>query len=184
MSDAKKSLEETDIETSDLFRIIKTNDETTVRKSKTYYAMYGEDGSVENLAWSSDRILNTCKEPPRDKIREELVSVSALEVGGLLVLKKILDINMDVDNCAVRALTQNVQVLPMKGVPGETVETVVSFLKGALMLIRNCATLPTDTIGLINNPFVPPTAMNLEYSCSWCIDHKRGSRPITPAEHL
>ena len=64
--------------------------------------MYGEDGSIEHLVWSSDRILNTCEEPLQDKIREELVSVSVLEVGGPLVLKKMLDIIMDVDDSTLR----------------------------------------------------------------------------------
>ena len=101
MSNMEKYFEEIDIETSNLLRSFKTNNETTVQKSNAYYAMYGEDRSMENLVWSSDRILNTCKEPLRDKIREGLVLVSALEVGGPRVLKKMLDIIMDVNDSAI-----------------------------------------------------------------------------------
>ena len=92
---------------------------------------------VENLSWSSDRILNTCKDLLRDKVREELVGVSTLESGGTLVLKKKLDIMMDVDDAALRLLTESLQNLRIKDVPGENVGTVVSYLKGALVLLQN-----------------------------------------------
>ena len=58
---------------------------------------------------------------------------------------------MDVDDSAIRALIQNLQVLRMKEAPEENVGTVVSFLKGVLVLIQNCATLLTGTIALMNN---------------------------------
>ena len=77
--------------------------------------------------------------------------MSALEVGGPLVLKKMLDIIMDVDGSAICALIQNLPVLRMKDVPGENVGTVVSSLKGAFMLIQNCTMLPIDIIRLMND---------------------------------
>ena len=70
-----------------------------------YYAQYGSDYSVENLAWSGDRLLNTCEEPLRNKILEGLVGVEMMEMGGPLVLKMMLDIIMDVDDSAPRVLT-------------------------------------------------------------------------------
>ena len=44
VENTEKALEGINIKTSDLFKIFKTNDEKTVRKSNAYYAMYGEDG--------------------------------------------------------------------------------------------------------------------------------------------
>ena len=61
---------------------------------------------MENLAWSADRILNTCEDSLRDKVREGLVGISDLEAGGPLVLKKTLAIVMDVDDSALRSLTE------------------------------------------------------------------------------
>ena len=60
---------------------------------------------VENLSWSADFILNRCETPLKDKIREGLVGVSPLEVGGPLVLKLMLDIVLDVDDSDLRSLT-------------------------------------------------------------------------------
>ena len=104
VEEAEKVLEEINIEMSDVFKGFKTHDKIAVRKSNTYYVMYREDRSVENLAWSSDRILNTCEERLRNTIREGLVSVSPLQVECMLVLKNMLDSIMDVDDSAIQVL--------------------------------------------------------------------------------
>ena len=84
---------------------------------------------VDNLSWTADRILNTCETPLKDKIRERLVGVSPLKVGGPLVLKLMLDIVLDVDDYALCSLTQSLQSLQLKDVPGENISIVVSYLK-------------------------------------------------------
>ena len=67
------------------------------------------------------------------------------------MLKKMLDIVMNVDDAALWSLTGGLQNLRMKDVPGENVGTVVSYLKGALLLLQNCAAIPTDAMGLLND---------------------------------
>ena len=57
----------------------------------------------------------------------------------------MLDIVMDVDASALRSLTEALQNLRMKDVPGE---------KGALLLLQNCSAIPTDTMGLLNDVMV------------------------------
>ena len=81
------------------------------------------------------------------------MGASALEAGGPLVLKLALDIVMDIDDSALQSLTQNLQSLRMKDVPGENVGVVVSYLKGALLLLGNCGKIPTDVMGLLNDTF-------------------------------
>ena len=39
----------------------------------------------------------------------------------------------------------------MKDVPGENVGTVVSYLKGALLLLQNYSAIPTNAMGLLND---------------------------------
>jgi len=115
--------------------------------------MYANEATVENLAWSADRVLSFCEDGLRDKVPEGLVGVLPLEAGGLLNLKLMLDIIMDVDDSALRVLTENFQRLWMKDVAGENVETVVSYLKGALMLLSNCKKIPTDVLGILKDIF-------------------------------
>ena len=58
---------------------------------------------------------------------------------------------MNVDDAALRSLTENLQNLRMKDMPGENVETVISYLKCDLLLLQNCAAIPTDTMGLLDD---------------------------------
>ena len=63
---------------------------------------------------------------------------------------------MDVDTATLRSLTQSLQTLRMKDIPGEDVSTAASYLKGALLLLQNCCTaLPTDMISLLNDIMCP-----------------------------
>ena len=81
---------------------------------------------MENLSWLGDRILNTCEEPPRDKIQEGLIDVCLLELGGPLDFKLMIDIVLDVEDSALRSMTQSLQTMRLKDVPGENVATAVS----------------------------------------------------------
>ena len=56
-------LEVVTLEPLDLLRIYKGISEEDIRVSNRYYSQYGSCYSVENLAWSNDRLLNTCEEP-------------------------------------------------------------------------------------------------------------------------
>ena len=67
------------------------------------------------------------------------------------MLKLMLDVVMDVEDSSLRSLVQSLQTLRMKDIEGENIATVVSYLKGALLLLKNCAELPTDTHGLLND---------------------------------
>jgi len=116
---------------------LKNLDDASIRMSNRYYADYGALFTVENLSWSADRILQTCDETLRDKVREGLVGVSTLEGGGPIGLKLMLDVVMDIDDSSLRSLTQGIQTLRLKDVPGEIFGTVVLYLKGAIMLLQN-----------------------------------------------
>ena len=58
---------------------------------------------------------------------------------------------LDVEDSALQSLTQSLQILILKDMPGENVATAVSHLKGSLMMLQNCDAIPTDTIFLLNN---------------------------------
>ena len=154
-------------------------DHTEIRLSNRYYDMYGSDATMENLTWSTDRILITCEDYFRDKVRKLLVGVLSLETGGPLVLKLALDVFMDVDDSALRSLAQNLQNLWMKDVPGENVGAIVSYLKGALLLLANCNCLSTDTVRLLNDTFYLAECdkfTNLKapkFESDWTADHSR-----------
>ena len=57
-------------------------DVTTIRQLNRHYDMHSVEGTVDNLVWSVDRVLSLCENNIHNKIREELIEVSPLEVGG------------------------------------------------------------------------------------------------------
>ena len=108
-----------------------------------------------------------------------------MEMGGPLVLKLMLDIIMDVDDSALRALTQSLQTLGLKDVPGENVCTSVRYLKGALLLLQNFSGLPTDTMGLLNDTMGSADCDKFSgFMNSVYFDHKRKTRVISHQEYL
>ena len=63
--------------------------------------------------------------------------------------------------------------------------TVVSYLKGAVMLLQNCTVLPTDLVGLLNDIML--SAENTDFTSfmkSVYFDDKRKTRVIGFTEHL
>lgn len=150
--DATQDLNDVNIYPIDLVKHFQLLDEATICISNSHYAKYGTVYTVENLAWTKEKLLDSCEEPLRDKLREGLVSVLATEKGGPLIFKHMLDLMMDLDTAALMSLTQSLQTLRMKDIPGEDVSTAARYLKGALLLLQNCCTvLPTDTLGLLND---------------------------------
>ena len=71
---------------------------------------------------------------------------------------------MDVEYSALRSLVQSLQTLCMKDIEGKNVGKVVSYLKGTLLLLKNCAELPTYTHGLLSNSITSATNDN---SCGY-----------------
>jgi len=71
---------------------------------------------------------------------------------------------MDADDSSLHSITQRLQTLRLKDVPDENVGTLVSYLKGALMLLQNCSDLPIDTVGLIMKSCVVQTVMTLVHT--------------------
>ena len=140
--------------TTDLLPSFKAVDTTTICLSKRYHSQYSVEYTVENLAWSADKIMVTCEEYLKDKIYKQLSSVSTLDQVGLLVLKLMLEFFVDVEDSALVLLVQSIQVLRMKDVPGENASTIVSYLKGAVLLLQNFTGLPTYLIGLLRDILV------------------------------
>ena len=58
---------------------------------------------------------------------------------------------MDVDYITLRSLTESLKSLRLADVPGKNVGTAVSYLKGALLLLKKCNAVPTNSMGLLNN---------------------------------
>ena len=94
--EAIKELDEMVIDTINFITSFKILYNATICMSNRYYAKYGALFTVDNVSWSADRILQICGETLRDKVREGMIVLSALERCVHIVQKLILDIVMDV----------------------------------------------------------------------------------------
>ena len=137
----------------DLLKAFQDLSKTEICQSNNHYAMFGTDATVENISWSQDSIINSCEESLIEKVRESMVGMSTLEMGGPIILIIMLDIIMEVDDSALRALTESLQNIRMKDIKGENVGTIASYLKGALLLLQNYGKLTTDTISVLRGIF-------------------------------
>ena len=72
-------LEAVSLEPTDLLTNYKGIGEDEVCMLNQYYSTYGSDYLVDNLAWSNNNVLNTCKEPLKNNILEGVVEVDVLE---------------------------------------------------------------------------------------------------------
>ena len=67
-----------------------------------------------------------CDDPNHEKIREGPIDVSLLELCGTLVFKLMINIVLDIEDIALRSMSQSFQTLRIKDVPGGNVATSVS----------------------------------------------------------
>jgi len=178
---AEDGLDGVTITSVNLLKSFKEVDIARICQPNRYYDNYGANHMVENLVWSSDQILNTCDGALMDKVIEGLVGIPPLDTSGPLVLRMMLEIIMDVDDSALRSLTQFLQTLRMKDVAGENVRTVVSYLKRSLMILQNCGGLPTDIMGLLDEIMCSAECNELsEFMKIVYVNHKRKTDVIEP----
>ena len=75
---AEGEIEKVGIILTNLLNPYKDIKKVRVRASNRYYMEYSSVYLVENLAWTTDRIIHTCEDPLRNKILDGVVEVSAL----------------------------------------------------------------------------------------------------------
>ena len=63
----------------------------------------------------------------------------------------MLDVVMDVEDSSLRSIIDRIKTVRMKDIPGENVGTIASYLKGVMLLLDNCNSLPTDVLGILND---------------------------------
>lgn len=96
-------------------------------------------------------MLGTCDITLKEKLREGLTGVPSMEKGVPLVFKMMFDVVMDIEDSSLWSMTDRIKTVRMKEIPGENIGTIVSYLKGVILILDNCNSLPTDVLGLIKN---------------------------------
>ena len=137
----------------DLFHDIKSTDMELVKRATQYFYEYGQEYHGENVAWSGEKILNSCDETLRDKLIESTRGWSALHKGGLTYLKLLMGLIVATSKKSLRSLLNKVSSLKLTDFNGEDVGRAVSFIRGAGLILKDNDALPTDFLTLILNIF-------------------------------
>jgi hypothetical protein len=114
----------------------------SVRASNKFYAQFGQSYTLQNLHWSEQKILNSLDPKLSAKVQERLRDIPVDERGGPLVLKLALDFIIDVGEEGLHSLNESIRTLKLTDFPGENVSKAASFLRGTLMVLKNCDAAP------------------------------------------
>ena len=101
------------------------------------------------------------------------------------VSKLMLHIMINVEDINLHSVTQNLKTIHLKDIQGENVETVVSYLKGMLILLHQCGKVLTDMTGLLNNIMASVECNKCtHYTKSTYFSHKIKTKEVTFMEYL
>lgn len=190
MEDLKNKLEETDltdvftipsafksITTSDLnnewvptddsrelnlFKDYNQVDLDTVRKATAWYNKYGQIYHVENVKWSGQAILNSCTTELRSKMVEAIRELPESEKGGPTYLMMMIRKIIATSDTALRGLTKKLETLKLTDYDGENVLDCVTFVRNAVKIMRDHASIPHDIKSIILEIFGATTCVRFE----------------------
>jgi hypothetical protein len=127
----------------------------TVCHATAYFNRYGTSYHGENILWSGEKILNSCDTSLRDKLVESTRDWPKAEVGGPTYLKLLLNLVLSTSQKSLRTLTDKLGCLRINDFPGENVTQAVSFLRGAILILRDNSSTPADLLTLVLRIFKP-----------------------------
>ena len=113
---------------------------------KSYFEFGSEDYIVENLAWSGEKLLNSCDDSLRQTIQGHSLNFEVHERVGPVYLKVMLDIIFNVSDRSLRALVSRIENMKLSDYNGENVAKACDFLRSAHLILVNCDFMPPDFI--------------------------------------
>ena len=118
----------------------------TVKHATSYFLQFGQAYHGKNVAWSGEKILNSCNDTLRDKLVESTRNWDAKYIGGPSYLKLLHTLVMSTSEKSLRSLTNKLSTLSIQDFDGENVTRAVSFIRGAILILQDNGALPTDII--------------------------------------
>jgi hypothetical protein len=129
----------------------------TVRRATAYFTRFGTTYHGENILWSGEKILNSCDTSLRDKLVESTRDWPRADVGGPVYLKLLLSLVLSTSEKSLRTLMDKLGKLRITDFPGENVTQAVSFLRGAILILRDNSSTPADLLTLVLRIFKAST---------------------------
>jgi hypothetical protein len=115
-----------------------------VKKSTAFYMQVGAEYQVENLKWSGEKILSSCEESLREKILESTAALDPIYHGGPVYFWLMMQLVSTTSDHAMRCVIDKINKLKLSDFDGESVLHAVTFLRGAITLLKNNNAVPHD----------------------------------------
>jgi hypothetical protein len=132
-----------------LFHDIKNTDLSIVKLANQYFMEYGKDYHGENCVWSGEKILNSCDNTLRDKLIELIRGWDPKHKGGPTYFNLLMGLIVATSKKSLWSLLDKIAKLQLTDFDGEDVNKAVSFLRRALLILKDNNVLPTNFNGLI-----------------------------------
>ena len=120
-----------------------------VRESSTWMMKYGQDYHVQNLIWSGTKVLNSCEQELREKVEESVKDFEIEERTGPVYFKLMADCILSSSTQSMRSVARKLEDMSLGEFEGENVAKAVSIIRGAISLLQNNASLPSDILDMI-----------------------------------
>lgn len=138
-----------DCSSLDLFKDSGSVTLDTVKRSNKFYYLYGKEYHAENIKWSGEKLLNSCDSDLKDKILEETQDFKSSEKGGPVYYKIMMDFVIATSDTAMRSVVNRINDLKLSDFDGENVLQFGSYIRGALLLLKNHNAVPHDMKQLV-----------------------------------
>lgn len=120
-----------------------------VKRANAFYMICGADYQVENLKWSGEKILESCEEALREKILESATLLPPEHHGGPVYFYLMMQLVSTTSDHAMRCIVDKLKHLKLSDFDGENVLHAVTFLRGAINLLKNNNAVPHDMRSLL-----------------------------------
>jgi hypothetical protein len=153
----------------DFFKSYRDLSMTQIRASNKFYHLYGTNEHHQDLLWSGQLLENSIAvgDGLTDRINGKLEDVPLIEQGGPLIFKILLELITSLTHQTAATLVTRMRILTMQDdlLPGENIDLVVSYLRGALNRLKICNHVPPDICSIINDVLI--TAQTEEFNTTF-----------------
>ena len=117
-----------------------------VQQSVRFIKEYGDEHLIWGMTLTFQLIEDSCASELRQRVSEHLLSVPDIEQGGPTYFALAMSHVASSNYAASVSLMDKINNIRIRDYPGNDVEKIVGFLRGALKRLENCNQTPPDLI--------------------------------------
>lgn len=119
-------------------------DDTVLMAMKFYIHKSPKTYHVENAKWSGDKILNSCNEELKPKLKECVENIPEDLVSGLIYLYWLNKLIISTSEKALHTLLDKLEKLRLKQIDGEDVQKAGQYIRAVVKILDAHNSTPSD----------------------------------------